>query len=352
MKGRKKIAVGIIAVGIIIALLMPFPIPGTPAPMSILEYLRNYLLLFYDIELPRISLSPEPEIIPKEKIAFAVIPDYDYGSIYIADANGKNITLFIKDIRIRGDLSWSPDGQNIAFIGIFKMQDNGNNIYVVNMQGKITQLTKIKEKSFQTLCWSPDGKKIVFDAAPNQKTESGYTTGEPDIYIMNANGTNITKIVEKGGTPVWSPDGKKIAFTSYREDDYGNIYIINIDDGNMTKLTIRGSYPTWSADGKKIAFVAGVEESERVWVPQIFTINIDGSNLTVLTHFRSEDFKEMGIKEISYSPDGKKIAFTIRSTRIEQERAGYTRYPQVYMINADGANLIRIAEGEHPTWSP
>lgn len=98
MGRKKKIAIGIIVVGIIVVLMF-VPIPGMPVPMPALEYLRNYLLVVHGIELPRISLFPEPEIIPKGKIAFAVTLDHETG-IYIADSDGKNNTLLIKDIRI------------------------------------------------------------------------------------------------------------------------------------------------------------------------------------------------------------------------------------------------------------
>jgi len=349
MGKKKKIAIGIIAVGIIIVLLMSVPMPGLPVRMSIGEFLRNYLLLTYDIELPEIFPTPKPEIIPKGKIAFAVIPDYDYGSIYIADADGKNITLLIKDIRIRGDIAWSPDGQKIAFIGIGGEVVDGN-IYVVNMRGKISRLVRLSQMRINNLDWSPDGKYIVFEATSYQKIE-GNTTGMSGIrigntfyaeagsgiYIMNADGTNITKIVEKGKYPAWSPDGKKIIFISCRENEYGKIYIINTNDGNITKLTIDsnitkitiGESFTWRPDGKKIAFVCWIGETQ-----QICVMNVDGTNLTIVTNFQGV----MNIKELNYSPDGKKIAFVSGS--------------EIYIINADGTNLTKLAEGNYPTWSP
>jgi len=363
LKRKKKIAIGIITVGIIIILLDSVNIPWLPVPMSPLEYLRNYLLLFYDIELPRVSLSPGPEIIPKGKIAFAVIPDYDYGSIYIAEADGENITLFIKDIRIRGDIAWSPDGKKIAFVGSGRIPPDSR-FYLVDMQGKIRTLAYLSLMHVDNLEWAPDGR-IVFEATVYQKID-GNTTGlsgmrigntfyaivGSDIYIMNADGTNITKIIEKGSNPTWSPDGKYILFISEHEDEYGTVYIMNTNDGNMIKSPVQGNYPVWSPDGKKIAFVRSIPETEKIRVPQIFVINIDGSNLTMLTHFRSEDFVsgEYSIGELSYSPDGRKIAFTMGRWK-DTGKGYFVRYSEIYIMNADGTNLIRLAEGSCPTWS-
>ena len=55
-----------------------------------------------------------------------------------------------------------------------------------------------------TPSWSPDGKKIAFVS---------YKDGNPQIYVMNADGTNHTNMSGKdsnGLYPVWSPSGSKI----------------------------------------------------------------------------------------------------------------------------------------------
>lgn len=331
---------------------MSAPMPGLPVQMSVFEYFRNYLLLFYDIELPEIYFSPKPEIIPKGKIAFAVIPDYDYGSIYIANVDGKNITLFIKDIRIRGDIAWSPDGKEIAFVGPSPLPVDSR-IYTVNMQGKIRILIQFSQMRVSSPLWSPDGKYIAFEATSYQKIE-GDTTGmsdirigntfyaemESSIYLLNADGTNITKIMEDTGQPSWSPDGKNIIFVSYRESNYGNIQIMNIDGTNITTL-VKGNYPAWSPNGKEIAFVSWIGDTKKAWSQQIFVINSEGGNLTMLTNFRKEELGEYNILKPTYSPNGQKIAFTIRRSR-DAGKGYYTPYFELY-INSDGTNLTKLA---------
>ena len=70
--------------------------------------------------------------------------------------------------------------------------------------------------------WSPDGKQIAFASNPD---------GNSDIYIMDANGTNLTQITHNDADdlePAWSPDGKQIAFASNPAGNY-DIYVITVD---------------------------------------------------------------------------------------------------------------------------
>ena len=63
---------------------------------------------------------------------------------------------------------------------------------------------------------------------------------------MNADGSDVTQITNNAttvngdpavdGSPAWSPDGTKIAFTSDRINA-GDIFTINIDGTNLVNLT-------------------------------------------------------------------------------------------------------------------
>ena len=78
----------------------------------------------------------------------------------------------------------------------------------------------------------------------------------------------------------------------------------------------------------------------------IFTVNPDGSGATNLT-----EFEGLGVNNISASPDGKRIAFTVDGTELDD--AG------LYVINMDGSGAYDVLAGKHddfiaveaPAWS-
>src|SRR6266511_5051133 len=111
------------------------------------------------------------------------------------------------------------------------------------------------------------------------------------IYVMNAaNGsgqTNISNNPAREYEPDWAPDGEKIAFTSDR-DGNTEIYVMNADGTNTTRLTyINGidDEPRWSPDGKKIAFVSTRDQIST----EIYVMNADGTNTTRLTYNPATD---------------------------------------------------------------
>jgi len=121
----------------------------------------------------------------------------------------------------------------------------------------------------------------------------------------------------------------KIAFVSNRDGNY-EIYIMNPDGSNQTRLTFNGKNdlnPSWSPDGKKIAFTSYPYHG-------IYVMNSDGSEQTRLTDGYDE--------EPAWSPDGSKITF-------HSARGGNW---EICMMNADGSNQTYLVDGYSPTWSP
>src|SRR5205809_192636 len=108
-----------------------------------------------------------------------------------------------------------------------------------------------------------------------------------DIYTMEADGSNVQRLTNNPGfdlSPKWSPDGTKIAFL--RLDDYFdgpiNIYVMNADGTNQTRLSNSGLDfdSRWSPDGTKIAF-ASIRDNNC----EIYVMNADGSNVQRLTNY-------------------------------------------------------------------
>ena len=69
-----------------------------------------------------------------------------------------------------------------------------------------------------------------FAAQNSQIVFTSSRDGNPEIYVMDADGKNQRRLTHHpadDGLPSWSPDGQKIAFSSYRNG--GNIQIFVMD---------------------------------------------------------------------------------------------------------------------------
>jgi Tol biopolymer transport system component len=161
-----------------------------------------------------------------------------------------------------------------------------------------------------------------------------------EIYIMNADGSDQTRLTVSGGAaPSWSPDGRKIAFAR-SDGNGGGIWVMNADGSGQTQLTFPPAadddFPTWSPDGSKIAFARFSGGNYDIWV-----MNADGSNQVDITNNPAEDI------EPSWQPGGSKIAF----------RTNRDGNPQIYTMNADGSGLQDLSNSpanfdDDPDWSP
>jgi len=177
--------------------------------------------------------------------------------------------------------------------------------------------------------------KIVFSSERDEP-------GNLDLYSMDPDGSNVTRLTTDPAADRnarWSPDGQRIIF---QRQISGPWYVINADGSGQaaTTLPTNTNHVTWSPDGQKIA-------STRNGGGQgIFVANPDGSAAVFLGNFRDDCSAPTGgpYREISWSPDGKEIAFTVCTSD-----GGF-----IATIDADGSDYQRLTLDFHsaPDWSP
>ncbi len=166
----------------------------------------------------------------------------------------------------------------------------------------------------------PVSDKIVFV----NKNNNSY-----DIWTMNADGTNRTRITNDGGEknyPSFSPDKTKILF-----DSTDGFYTINANGTNLMRIynSFYAGYPSYSPDGSKIVF------SEN---NQIATINSDGSGHRQVTNFGGACLTP------SWSPDGTKITFS----GYEPPSGAYS----IWTIDPDGSGRVQMTANNYSAFSP
>jgi Tol biopolymer transport system component len=208
---------------------------------------------------------------------------------------GQSQAMFMQDV------SWSPDGNYLAFTGMHDIDQKANlfkaDIYVIKTDGtNLAKITGDEKNDFYT-AWVK--QRVVFSSeTPGTKLS--------DIYIANADGSNLKQLTTGPGrntTPTVSRDGKRIAFVSTREGDKYQIYAMNSDGSNVTRLTKDSTVgyfnPQFSPDGKRIVYYAEKGDGkDQVWI-----MNADGSNPTLLTANIGHNIFP------GWSPDGKRIIF-------------------------------------------
>ena len=206
----------------------------------------------------------------------------------------------------------------------------------VYLQKSFVNLTNSLAGEYEPM-WSPDSKKIAFYSDRNPEGKCKYK-----IFIMNSDGSNQKQLKNSNCDfrPVFSPDGKKLAFDSGRDGNH-EIYTVNIDGTNLKRLTNSQNYdssPRWSPDGKRIVYFSGSIQKD-YGNSDIFLMNSDGTNKINLTKNERSDTYPM------FSPDGKKIVFT-------SYRDGNA---EIYVMNSDGSNQMRLTNNlsrdDNPRWS-
>lgn len=181
------------------------------------------------------------------------------------------------------DPALSPDGKTLAF------QWQGDIWTVPAVGGMATRLT-VNPAIDEAPVWTPDGRSIVF--ASNR-------TGNSDVYVMAADGTDVRRVTYTSGTTLpysISADGKTV-YGQTNAFGRTNTFRASLAGGEAVRLTLHPLEiqfnPEVSPDGSRVVFCSG--GSAGLWrkpghhgsnTPELWTGTPTAplSNLAQITH--------------------------------------------------------------------
>lgn len=169
---------------------------------------------------------------------------------------------------------------------------------------------------------------IAFSVNMGDRPEDKY------IWVMNSDGTDAHKILDRASEPSFSPDGKQIAYYHWTD----GIFVYN-SDGTTRKILGDSNvgFIAWSHDGKYIAVSAQPGGAGNIVID---LIPPDGNALKTPTARRNIAIGESP----SWSPDDSQITFhTCRGSSCG-----------IYKSNSGGGDAVPVSadDGGLPAWSP
>ncbi len=169
--------------------------------------------------------------------------------------------------------AFSNDGKTLAFTA---QREGKDVLYLLDIPTRnVRKRLDLNVDAVTGPSWSPDDKQITF---------SGTRGGITDLFIVNADGTNLramTNDLYGDLQPSWSPDGKHIAFASDRgpATDFSRLQIakwqialLDVETGKVEVLPGQAGLninPVWSPDGTSVAYI-----SDRTGVANVFLFDL------------------------------------------------------------------------------
>jgi len=304
---------------------------------------------------------------------------------YVFDGNGTRILYRIPVLggtptqlltNVDGAVSFSPDGKQLAFIRGDYSSKGESSLLIANSDGsgEHTLVAKKPPESFSPLyftgpSWSPDGKLI---AASLMNYEGG---AHVDLMIYRVSDGQGTKLNRERfpymGRVQWLPDssgllviagdlGRRqvpIHYISYPAGEMRGVTAdlngyrdlsLTTDGSKLLTVQMSARFTLWTMPtndylhvtqiaGSRVANsnVAFLRDGGLIFtatensLPDIWTMNVDGSNRKRLTENAGDNF------DASLSPDGRYIVFS-------SSRSGNAN---IWRMDSNGTNQVRLTKG-------
>ncbi|NCP85875.1 MAG: hypothetical protein CO094_11915 [Anaerolineae bacterium CG_4_9_14_3_um_filter_57_17] len=276
------------------------------------------------------SLTPTPAGPGKIVYVCQIFKTSANDQICLMNADGSNRRRLTSDDSAKHYYpSFAPDGQSIVFSSNLSGQGQYD-LYEMDLLGNIRRLTAgIGILTAPEI--SPDGQQIAFTR--------GDGVAATDVWLMKRDGSDPHLLYKNGWDPSWSPDGGRVLFAS-PVTGYGiQLASVRLDGSDFQRLTnlpnLRGRND-WSADGLWLITYSG-----QPWQRELFLMNADGANPHQITPAGGNS------QGPSFSPDSQFVTFTAYF-----DRYGDVNGCEIYTLRLDGSQLTRLTDNDYCDWQP
>jgi len=210
-------------------------------------------------------------------------------------SDGKNVDIIsMGDVEQFGNLTWSPNGDDIAFSGL---KNGQSDLFAYNLRSKeLKQLTDDKFTDYQPN-YSIDGQRIVFstDRVDFDADKSAHISMNLAILNLDYNTIKNIDVFPKANNlnPIFSNRDSYIYFLS-NKDGYRNLYRIIVNTGFVEQLT---NYFTG---------ISGITENAPA-------LSISATDDVVYSYYRAQKYTIYNAKSTDFRGvpvDAKKVDFT------------------------------------------
>ncbi|WP_337842282.1 S9 family peptidase [Rheinheimera sp.] len=244
------------------------------------------------------QVSPDGRFVVYVRNSNDIMTDGTHSSLWLIDVKTGAQTPLFADQFNYSQPRWSDDSSRIAFISD---RSGSRQIHVHYLNQNKTALVSQLQKSPGNLSWSPDGKQLAFTmsvpAAPTALMKSTKLPKKPEGAKWSAPFT----LIERAN---YQADGAGILKSEYR-----HLFVVPATGGKERQLTDGdfnyGADLSWTPDSQGLVFSANLN---RDWEYQprdsdLHQINLQTGALTQLTSMPGQESAAV------FSPDGKKLAF-------------------------------------------
>ena len=231
------------------------------------------------------------------------------GDVYVCDLASGSVRRVDQGAfaELRESMRWSPDNRHIAVPTLQRLGASGV-IRIIDI-GKIGTTPSTHDigpgQSLADYEWSPDGSLLAF--------AGGTAVGTYNVYVVPVGGGTPVLVMQQGfATKVaWSPDSRSLAVTAGTSSGQSQVFVVAATGGSPVALTpdlYASDTPAWSPDSQAIALFAAAAAAPPNRFPDraLYTVSAAGGTPRKLTG----DQQMLLFPLITWAPDGKRVLYT------------------------------------------